>query len=175
MSGSGAGRGPTGPRVFSAVARHVVRHPWVVIGAWVVLAVVVLVFSPALVRFTNADQSAFLPQSFPSVQAQQVIDRKFPDQAGASGVVVVSRNDGAALTQQDQSKVEALASALSADHIPGVRSVLYTPQLLSANHRVALGRSPSPLLPATPPSTMRCPRSATSPTRSWPTAPSTAA
>jgi RND superfamily putative drug exporter len=124
--------------MFAGVARFVVRHPWTVIGAWVAVVVIALVLSPSLVKYTNADQTAFLPKSFQSVQAQKIINTNFPQQAGASGVVVISRTDGQKLTQDDQATVVALAGALTAHDIPGVRDVVFAPQLISPDHKVAL-------------------------------------
>jgi putative drug exporter of the RND superfamily len=124
--------------MFASFARMVVRHPWWIVGVWVVVAVVSLLLSPSLAKYTNANQSAFLPSSFESVKAQNVIDAKFPAQSGASGLIVVSRKDGAALTSQDQSAISALGTMLSNDHIPGVRSVTVNPILLSSNKKVFL-------------------------------------
>lgn len=124
--------------VFAKAARVVIRHPWWFIAAWLVAGVVSLVLSPSLLRFTNANQSAFLPSSFESVQAQDVLNAKFPESAGASGILVVNRTDGAALTGADQSTVTALAASLTADKIAGVRSVATNPQLLSKNGKVYL-------------------------------------
>lgn len=124
--------------MFEKLAKLVTRHPWWVIGFWVVAGVATLVLSPSLIKYTNANQSAFLPSSFQSVKAQNILDAKFPDQSGASGALVVNRKDGGVLSTQDQSSVQGLATSLTNDHIPGVRSVLYNPQLLSPNHKVFL-------------------------------------
>ncbi len=123
----------------ATIARFVVRRPWLVVAFWVVVAALSLALSPSLVSYTNADQSAFVPKTFESVQAQDVIDQKLPDQSGATGQLVVSRRDGATLSEQDiTSTVPALAASLNDAHIAGVRSVTAPQQLLAPNKKVYL-------------------------------------
>ncbi len=124
--------------MFRAVARLAVGHPWVVIGGWVVASVVIIVASPNLSDYTTSNNEAFLPGSYESVQAQNVANQKFPEQSGASGAIVVSREDRAPLSSSDQSKVQALAGSLTSDHIPAVNSVDASPQFLSSNKKVYL-------------------------------------
>src|SRR6202035_3167418 len=100
--------------------------------------VIVLALSPQLVTFTSNNNSAFLPASYESVQAQAVADKYFPSVAGASGVIVASATDGRELTTADQQKVAALASSLTDDKIPSVESVTTSPLYLSANKKVQL-------------------------------------
>ena len=124
--------------MFTTMARWVTRHPWWVIGFWVVVAVVTIALSPSLVKYTNANNSAFLPSSFQSVQAQNVINEKFPQDSGATGLIVINRRDGDALTSQDLTTVQSLATTLTNDKIPGVQSVTYSTSLESANKKVIL-------------------------------------
>src|SRR5580692_6683641 len=113
--------------MFERLGASVVAHPWRVIAGWAVATVIVLALSPQLVTFTSNNNSAFLPASYESVQAQAVADKYFPSVAGASGVIVASATDGRELTTADQQKVAALASSLTDDKIPSVESVTTSP------------------------------------------------
>lgn len=124
--------------MFKKLGESVVAHPWRVIGAWVVVTVVVLAFSPQLVKFTSNNNSSFLPSTYPSVQAQQVAAKYFPSQASASGVIAVSAANGSALSQQDQATVAGLAASLTSDHIAAVHSVTTNALYLSSNKKVQL-------------------------------------
>jgi RND superfamily putative drug exporter len=117
--------------MFGSIARTVIAHPWRVIGTWIVLAAAVIVFAPSLDDYTTGNQQSFLPSTFESVEAQDAGDENFPAQSGATGSLVVVRDDGAALTTTDQGTVAALATTLQSDAIPGVDSVQETPQSLS--------------------------------------------
>ncbi|HTW98178.1 MAG TPA: MMPL family transporter, partial [Acidimicrobiales bacterium] len=124
--------------MFAKLARFVVSHAWHVIAAWVVLSAVVLTLSPSLGRFTSNNNSSFLPQSYESVKAQDLIEQSFPAAAEASGIVVVHRADGGVLSPTDTSRISGLAADLDAERIRFVASVQTSPQLRSANGRVQL-------------------------------------
>jgi RND superfamily putative drug exporter len=124
--------------VFERLGAAVIAHPWRVIGAWAVATVAILALSPQLVTFTSNNNSAFLPSSYQSVQAQAVADKYFPSVAGASGVIAVSATDGSELSTTDQQKVAALATSLTDDKIESVASVTTSPLYLSSNKKVQL-------------------------------------
>ena len=124
--------------MFATLGRLVDAHPWRVLALWAVAAVAVIAFSPKLSTYTSNNNSAFLPSSYQSVEAQAALVRAFPATAGASGIVVVSRDDGEPLSATDQQRVAGLATALSSDHLPSVRSVATSPAYLSPDKRVQL-------------------------------------
>ena len=67
--------------MFTELGRFVVHNPWKVIAAWVIAAVAVVAFAPTLADVTNKDQASFLPDSYESVQAQELAaGRLRPDQ-----------------------------------------------------------------------------------------------
>jgi len=109
-----AGRGP-----FGGLGRAVVRHPWLTILAWVVLAVAVIATAPGLSATTN--ESSFLPKGYESIQAASLQDKAFP-QAGhvtaAAAIIVFSRADGGKLTSADSAKIRSVAASLGARHRP---------------------------------------------------------
>jgi len=102
--------------MFSRLGRGVVRHPWWVIGIWVVAAVAIIGLAPKLGSSTN--ESSFLPSHYQSVQAQNLQQSAFPTAAAPGAIVVFERGDGGKLTAADSSAVDNIASKLAADHIP---------------------------------------------------------
>ncbi len=113
----------------------VIAHPWRVIALWIACAVVVIVFSPSLSSYTTGNNQKFLPSSFESVKAQNVGNQYFPASSGATGIVVVTRADGAQLTSADQSKAAGLATSLQSDKIAGVSSAQSSPKSLSVDQK----------------------------------------
>ena len=95
--------------MFGALGRLVVRNPWKVILAWVVVSVAVIAFSPRLSEIVNPDQTSFLPDSYESVQAQQLAEQAFPQAGGATVIGVVKRADGAPLAGADVQRVQQLS------------------------------------------------------------------
>ena len=123
--------------MFAVIARTVVAHPWRFIAGWVVIAVLIILFSPNLEDRTSNNQQDFLPSSFESVHAQELGNEYFPATAGAGGSLVISRPDGAPLTPQDQQTALGLATTLQDSKIPGVTSVIGSPQSFSPDGKVA--------------------------------------
>ncbi|TNY35462.1 MMPL family transporter [Thermomonospora catenispora] len=99
--------------MFAALARVVVRHPWWTIAAWLVAAVAVIGLSPELK--TESDQSEFLPTKYESVQALEIAQRAFPQQAELSALIVVQRTDGKPITPADSAKIEQAARTMTAN------------------------------------------------------------
>jgi RND superfamily putative drug exporter len=123
--------------MFTVLARMVIAHPWRTIVLWVIAAGVAIGLSASLSSVTTSNQQSFLPKSFESVRAQDVGNKYFPAQSGATGSLVISRQDGGTLTQTDQSKVSSLATSLTNDKIPAVLSVKASSSSFSANGKVA--------------------------------------
>jgi putative drug exporter of the RND superfamily len=111
--------------VFAGVGRFVVRHPvWVIIG-WVVAAVAVIGFAPKLT--STSDEASFLPSHYESIQAIDLQEKAFPQAATPAAIIVLERQDGAALTDADSAKVTAVAQALVDKHIPNVTAAMAAP------------------------------------------------
>ncbi|HET6988012.1 MAG TPA: MMPL family transporter, partial [Kribbella sp.] len=96
--------------MFGALGRLASRHPWYVIAAWVVFAVVVVLSSPGLKPTT--DQSDFLPRHYESIKAAELQQKAFPEQRQPAAIVVFSREDGGTLTDADNTKVTAIVDGL---------------------------------------------------------------
>ncbi|GAB4012932.1 MMPL family transporter [Nocardioides ultimimeridianus] len=103
--------------MFAALGRFVSRRPWYVVGAWILLAGLVIAFAPGLKSTT--DQSSFLPAKYESIKAANTMAAEFPQFSTQTGATLAfSRSDGAALTPQDLTKASSIVRDLNAE-LPG--------------------------------------------------------
>jgi putative drug exporter of the RND superfamily len=100
------------PLMFAALGRFVTRFPWYVVGAWVLLAVVVVSLAPGLT--STQDESEFLPEHYESIRAAQVQEDEFPSQTDPGAILVFDRTDGSPLTAADSATVAEVVQALDA-------------------------------------------------------------
>jgi RND superfamily putative drug exporter len=96
--------------VFAALGRLTSRSPWFVIAAWVAIAIAVVAFAPALE--TTQDQEEFLPDHYESIQVYTIQEREFPGATSPGALIVFEREDGEALTEEDQAQVSSIAEKL---------------------------------------------------------------
>ena len=97
--------------MFSALGRVVTRHPWYVLGTWVVLAVIVIATAPALTSTT--DEAEFLPKHYESIKAATLQEEAFPSQGQPGAILVFDREDGGKLTAEDSATVESVVAKLN--------------------------------------------------------------
>jgi putative drug exporter of the RND superfamily len=126
--GADGGQARSGSRVFAGLGQLVTRHPWRVIGVWIIIAVAVIATAPALP--TTSNEASFLPSSYESIKAQNLQDQAFP-QAGkvdaTAAIIVFARSDHGPLTPADKAKVASIASTLNDKHIANILSVTAGP------------------------------------------------
>jgi putative drug exporter of the RND superfamily len=96
--------------VFASLGRLASRRPWFVIAAWVVLAIAVVSLAPALT--TTQEETEFLPDHYESIQAAKLQEEKFPGATTPAALIVFEREDGKALTDDDQAEVTRIAEEL---------------------------------------------------------------
>lgn len=96
--------------VFAALGHLTSRRPWLVIAAWVVIAIAVATLAPALE--TTQEESEFLPDHYESVQATELQSEKFPGATTPAALIVFEREDGEPLTEDDQAEVTRIAEEL---------------------------------------------------------------
>lgn len=96
--------------MFAFLGRLASRRPWFVIAAWVVLAIAVVSLAPALT--TTQEESEFLPDHYESIQATKLQEEKFPGATTPAALIVFEREDGKALSDEDQAKVSSIAEEL---------------------------------------------------------------
>jgi RND superfamily putative drug exporter len=111
--------------MFAALGRLVVRRPWWVIAAWVVLAAAVIGTAPKLT--STADEASFLPNHYESIQAQNLQKAAFPQAATPAAIIVLERADGAALTAADSARVNSIGTALTNARVPHVTAIQIDP------------------------------------------------
>jgi len=96
--------------VFGAIGRFAVRFRWLVVLAWVILAIAAATQLPALSSVTQSNNAKFLPASAPSEHAA---DLAAPfGTAGLQPVPVVAARTAAPLTQADLTALSALEGQL---------------------------------------------------------------
>ena len=113
--------------MFAALGRFVSRRPWYVIGAWVLLAVVVVALAPSLQ--TTTDESEFLPDHYESIKAAQVQADEFADSTTPAAILVFQREDGGELTEEDQQEVGRIAEELG----PQLGEETFVPQVVTTD------------------------------------------
>lgn len=111
--------------MFASLGRYVVKHPWQVIAAWIVAAIAIVAFAPALPNSSN--ESDFLPRHYESIKAADLQQQAFPAAFTPSMIGVFQRDDGKPLTAADQAEVKSFAGKLSAKKIKHVEQVLPAP------------------------------------------------
>ncbi|MCO1598041.1 MMPL family transporter [Micromonospora sp. RHAY321] len=124
--------------MFERLGRFVVGRAWWVIAGWVVAAAAIIATTPSLSDITSADQESFLPRSYESVQATELGQKAFPQQATATAIIVVKRADGQKLTPADEAKVGQLAQALKAKNIPHTSGYLTGPPAVAPDKSVQI-------------------------------------
>jgi len=124
--------------MFRKLGRLVVGNPWKVIAAWLLATVAIVAFAPTLAEVTNADQAEFLPDTYESIQAQQLGERAFAKSSDATATIVVKRTDGQTLTAADQAIVAQVADAVKNADIERVTEAATGPQAVSPNKKVQL-------------------------------------
>jgi RND superfamily putative drug exporter len=95
------------------------RHPWIVIGAWIVIAGV-LAMGPKLQSVTTNDASRSLPASLESKRADAELQASFPDARGTPVIVVYSSDT--ALTEEQKGAVTVDQTWLMSGEEPVVPS-----------------------------------------------------
>ncbi|GIF74986.1 MMPL family transporter [Asanoa siamensis] len=124
--------------MFERLGRFVVYKRWWVILAWVAAAVATGLFAPALGSVTTQDQADFLPNSYESIRATEITQGAFGQTDGATATIVITRADGAPLTDADQATAGRLAETISAAGIDKVSGAVTGPQAVSPNRLVQL-------------------------------------
>ncbi len=75
--------------MFARLGFFSVRFRWYIIAAWIIVAAVLTVVAPNINDVAVSDQRAFLPSSAPSLDANEVVKKYFPDRVSPSSAVIV--------------------------------------------------------------------------------------
>ncbi|MFZ0699211.1 MAG: MMPL family transporter [Thermoplasmata archaeon] len=114
-----------GPRIFAALGRWVVRHPWYPIAFWVVLLIAAVPFLPLLGSVTT-NSTTSLPSSAPSSMANQELAELFPNESGGASTYLLFAA-GNMTDSNAQTTILAVSAALQADpqltYLSGISNV----------------------------------------------------
>ena len=117
--------------MLNKLGNFIAKNRWWVIGVWVIVSVVITVFSPKLSSVTSSDQTSFLPGKYESVQAQKIGDKAFPQSKNDTEVLLLQRKDGRQLTADDKAAIQALATQLNANRPKKIVAVQTAPEMVS--------------------------------------------
>lgn len=105
--------------MFAALGRFVTRFPWLVVAAWVILAVLVISFAPKLT--STSDESEFLPAHYESIKAATIQQKEFPASSQPGAILVFDHADGSPLSTDDQRQAAGVVTALN-DRVAGTHT-----------------------------------------------------
>jgi RND superfamily putative drug exporter len=135
--------------MFSRLGSFAVRFRWYIIGAWLLAAVLLTLLAPNINDVSVTDQRAFLSEDVPSLQANELLKKYFPDQVALSSAVLVidAGSGGDVSTGTVADFVASLSDWLTGAGAPSAVSAVWSPThgdeltkagMTSSDHQVAL-------------------------------------
>lgn len=83
--------------------KHIIRFRWLVIAAWIAVAVSLTIFTPDLQRLVAEKGQITVPDGYPSVDANHMLDRMSDSDVPMHDLVLVFRDeDGLSSSDQDE-------------------------------------------------------------------------
>lgn len=131
--------------MLAAVARFVVRRPFVVVAAWVAMVGALVALAPPIGDVVTQDNAAFLGDDAPSVRGAVALSRIWPeDEVSNTAALVFRRETG--LTPADKRFIRSVESWLRSQAAPEVIKLTQSPYsrpelreaLLSSDGRVVI-------------------------------------
>lgn len=115
-------------RRFERAGSTVIRHPYIVIGVWVAVAVVLALSFPQLERVVKSQSVDPFPRDLASIQVLDRMADSFGEQ-GSATMVVVAIESKSGLNDQARELYGQLADVLAADdeHVVSVQNMLVDP------------------------------------------------
>lgn len=140
--------GAPGGAGFSWLGRLVVRHPVMIIAAWLAIAAAMLLLLPSLTKVANKNPPQFLPSDAPVLVAGQAMEDAFHEFDSDNMVLIVLSNEQG-LSPADEGTYRTLVDRLRADtadvltvddfvHTPELRQVMTSPDQKAWNLPVSL-------------------------------------
>ena len=96
------------------LAEFVVRWPWVVIGAWIAVAVALPLAFPSLNEMSEKHPLSILPSDAPSAVTARKMTEAFHE-AGSEDLLLIVLTDDKGLTPADEATYRALVDTLHKD------------------------------------------------------------
>ncbi|MFL6105360.1 MAG: MMPL family transporter, partial [Marmoricola sp.] len=97
--------------MFAALGRFVSRFPWLVLGAWLIMAFLVISFAPKLT--STSDNASFLPKHYESIRSADIKDKHFPGVGQPGAILVFDKTDGSRLTAADTLQIQKIVDTLA--------------------------------------------------------------
>src|SRR6187455_701501 len=115
---------------FPWLGRFVVRHPLMVIAAWLAIAAVMWLSLPSMARVAEENPPEFLPSDAPVMVAGQAMADAY-DEAGADNMAVVVLTNEKGLEPADEVTYRTLVDKLRADtvDVKSTEDFVHTPEL----------------------------------------------
>jgi len=101
--------------VFQRLGDFIVRWPWIVIGIWVALAVVLPPFFPNLAEVTQKQPASPLPADAPAIISNEQMAAAFPESGTQENVLLVLLTDEKGLGPADEQVYRTLVDRLRRD------------------------------------------------------------
>ena len=101
--------------VFQRLGDFVVRWPWVVIGCWVALAMVLPLFFPSLTEVTQKQPTSPLPASAPAIVSNRQMAEAFSKSGTEDNVLLVLLTNDKGLGPADEQVYRTLVDRLRQD------------------------------------------------------------
>ncbi len=119
-----------GGRFFGWIGRFVVRWPWLVIGAWIALAITLTMVFPSLAVLAQKAPASILPGNAPSVVSQMQMSEAFAEASSDNILLVVLTNENG-FTAADEAVYRDLVDALRAEteDVAALQDFVTTPPL----------------------------------------------
>ena len=116
---------------FPMLGRVVVRHPLLVIAAWLAAAAVLFLTLPPLPEVVQKKPPGFLPGTSQVMAATEAMQDAFGESGGTSNIVVVILTNEHGLTEQDEEVYRRLVDTLQADdrNVLSVQDFITIPEL----------------------------------------------
>jgi RND superfamily putative drug exporter len=112
------------------VGRLIVRHPFLVIGAWVALAITLFLTIPPLMEVAQKNPPGFLPSDSSVMTAGKQMQHAF-DEGGAGNLAIVVLTNENGLTPDDEATYHRLVDRLKSDtaNVVSTQDFITTPEL----------------------------------------------
>ncbi len=124
-------------RKFSEI---IVKYRWIVIGIWILAAILIVSLSPSLSSVESNNESSFLPKGYESVEAINIAKQISPNSQDATDIIIFKNKDNTPLTAANQQIIHYTVTSLTAEHLSHILSVTSSPYGMSPDHKFQLGQ-----------------------------------
>ena len=117
---------------FPWLGKLLVRHPVMIVAAWLAVAAVMWLSLPSLAQVTEKNPPEFLPSDAPALVAGEAMGQAFAESDSENMILVVLSNE-AGLGPADEATYQALVGKLRADtaNVRATQDFVHTPEMRS--------------------------------------------